>query len=116
MEFQSSITGMNVKLLAGCILLFQIGAILLSCKESGLSFCTLHESLYNPTESCSFPGAQSSAPIGLHKTDAASGWLFIKRSALEQKACREARYKINRTTEAVGVILAFTGKKMFYLN
>ncbi len=87
-------TRLNVKLLAGSILLFRIGAILVTCKESRRSSCTLHESLYwasgapsgiywcannNPTESCSFPGAQSFAPIGLHKTDAASDWLFIKR-------------------------------------
>jgi hypothetical protein len=26
------------------------------------------------------------------------------------------RYKINRITAAIGVILAFTGKKMFYFN
>ena len=87
-------------LLAGCILLFQIGAILVSCKESRRSFCTLHESLYwasctpsdnywcaknNPTESCSSPGAQSFAPIGLHKTDAASDWLFIKQHCIGTK-------------------------------
>jgi hypothetical protein len=28
------------------------------------------------------------------------------------KACREFGYKINRITAAIGVILAFTGKKM----
>jgi hypothetical protein len=32
------------------------------------------------------------------------------------KACREFRYKINRITADIGVILAFTGKKMFYFN
>jgi hypothetical protein len=32
------------------------------------------------------------------------------------KACRQFRYKINRMTAAIGVILAFTGKKMFYFN
>ncbi len=93
-------TGINVKLLAGCILLFQIGTILVSCKESRHSFCTLHESLYwasgtpsdiywcaknNPTENCSSPGAQSFAPIGLHKTDAASDWLFIKQPCIGTK-------------------------------
>jgi hypothetical protein len=36
--------------------------------------------------------------------------------ALERKACRELRHKINRITQAVGVILAFTGMKMFYFN
>jgi hypothetical protein len=35
---------------------------------------------------------QSFAPIGLHKIDAASDWLLTKT------ACREFRYKINRTT------------------
>jgi hypothetical protein len=39
-------TRLNVKLLAGCIVLFRIVAILVSCKESRHSFCTLHESLY----------------------------------------------------------------------
>jgi hypothetical protein len=33
-----------------------------------------------------------------------------------RKACREFRYKINRTTQAIGVLLAFTGKIMFYIN
>ena len=37
-------------------------------------------------------------------------------TALVEKACREFRYKINRITAAIGVILAFTGKKMFYFN
>ncbi len=59
---------------------------------------------------------QSFAPIGLHKTDAASDWLVIKRTALIRKACRGFSYKINRITAAVGVILAFTGKKVFYFN
>ncbi len=40
----------------------------------------------NPRESCSSPGAgQSFAPIGLHKTDAASDWLLIKRHYLGKK-------------------------------
>ncbi len=30
-----------------------------------------------------------------------------------QKACRELSYKINWITQAIGVILAFTVKKMF---
>jgi hypothetical protein len=34
-----------------------------------------------------------------------------------RKACREFRCKINLTTAAaIGVLLAFTGKKMFYFN
>jgi len=52
---------------------------------------------------------QSCAPIGLHKIDAASDWLL-------RKACREFRYKVNRRTQASGVILAFTGTLMFYFN
>jgi hypothetical protein len=31
-------------------------------------------------------------------------------------AYREYRCKINRITQAMGVILAFTGKKMIYFN
>jgi hypothetical protein len=37
---------------------------------------------------------QSCAPIGLHKTDAASDWLLINGTALVGKACRESSYKI----------------------
>ncbi len=59
---------------------------------------------------------QSFAPIGLHKTDTASNWLLTKRHALVWKACREFSYKINRITAAIGLILSFTGKKMFYFN
>ncbi len=59
---------------------------------------------------------QSFAPIGLHKIDAASDWLLINDTALLWKACRQFSYNINRRTEAIGVILAFTGKKMFYFN
>jgi hypothetical protein len=33
-----------------------------------------------------------------------------------RKACREYRYKNNRITQAICVILAFTGKKRFYFN
>ncbi len=99
-------TGLNVKLRAGCILLFWIGAILVSCKESRRSFCTLHGSLYcargapsgiywcannNPTESCSSPGVKSFASIGSHKTDAASDWLFIKRHCIGTKGLRGAQ-------------------------
>jgi hypothetical protein len=61
--------------------------------------------------------SQSFAPIGLHKTDAASDWLLIKPHCVGiGKASRESSYKINQITEAIGVILAFTGKIMFYLN
>jgi hypothetical protein len=54
---------------------------------------------------------QSSAPIGLHKIDASSDWLLIKHHSIGMKGCI-----INRTTAAIGMILAFTGKKMFYFN
>ncbi len=56
---------------------------------------------------------QSFAPIGLHKIDAASDWLL---TALVLKACQKFKYKDNRTTAAIGVILAFTGERMFYFN
>ncbi len=52
---------------------------------------------------------QSCAPIGLHKTDATSDWLV-------QKACRVFGYKTSRITWAIVVILAFIGKKRFYVN
>jgi hypothetical protein len=42
--------------------------------------------------------AQSFAPIGLHKTDAASDWLLKKRHCIGGKACRDSNYKINRIT------------------
>ncbi len=59
---------------------------------------------------------QSFAPIGLQKTDAASDWLLIKRHCIGIEACRVFNYKINRITAAISVILASTGKKMFYFN
>jgi hypothetical protein len=59
---------------------------------------------------------QSFAFIGLHKIDAASDWLLIKRHYIGMKGCREFRNKIIRITAAIGVILAFTGMKMIYLN
>jgi hypothetical protein len=59
---------------------------------------------------------QSFAPIGLHKIDAAYDWLLIKQLCIAASACREFSYKINRTTAAISVILAFTGKRMFYFN
>ncbi len=52
---------------------------------------------------------KSFAPIGLHKTDAASDWLVIKRPSIVTKACRDSSYKINRI---ISVILACTGKKI----
>jgi hypothetical protein len=58
--------------------------------------------------------SQSFAPIGLYKTDAASDWLLIKRHCNGMKGLPS--YKINWTTAAIGMIFAFTGKKMFYFN
>jgi hypothetical protein len=55
---------------------------------------------------------QSFAPIGVHKIDPSSDWLLIKRHSNGIKGLTQ----INRITAAIGVILAFTGKKMFYLN
>jgi hypothetical protein len=49
----------------------------------------------------------------LTQTDAASNWLLIKRQC---QACRESSSKINLIAQAIGVIFAFTGKKMFYFN
>ncbi len=50
---------------------------------------------------------QSFAPIGLHKTDAASDCYSQNGTALVWKACGEFSYKIDRITAAIGVILAF---------
>jgi hypothetical protein len=50
---------------------------------------------------------QSFAPIGVHKIDPSSDWLLIKQHPMVWKACQEFRYKINRITAAIGVILAF---------
>ena len=52
------------------------------------------------------------APIGLHKIDAASDWLLIKRHCIGTKGS----YKINWITAAIGVIFAYTRKKMFNFN
>jgi hypothetical protein len=67
--------------------------------------------------------SQSFAHIGLHKIDASSDWLLTKHHCIGMIgflimifACREFSYKINQTTAAIDVILAFTGKKMFYFN
>jgi hypothetical protein len=48
---------------------------------------------------------QSFAPIGLHKTDAASDWLLIKHHCIHRKGL-----------PGVQLQLAFTGKKMCYFN
>ncbi len=54
---------------------------------------------------------QSFAPIGLHEIDTFSDWLLIKRHCIIMKGLL-----INRITAAIGVILAFTGKKMFLFS
>jgi hypothetical protein len=59
---------------------------------------------------------QRFAPIGLHKIDAASDWLLTKRLCIGMKGLPGVQIQINRTTAAIGVILAFTGKRMFYFN
>jgi hypothetical protein len=59
---------------------------------------------------------QSFAPIGLHKIDAASDWLLIKRVCIGMKSLPGVQLQNYRTTAAIGVILAFTGRKMFYFN
>jgi hypothetical protein len=41
---------------------------------------------------------QSFAPIGLHKTDAASDWLPIKRHCIGTKGLPGVQYKINQIT------------------
>jgi hypothetical protein len=58
---------------------------------------------------------QSFAPIGLHKIDLhASDWLLIKRLCISMKGLPEVQVlKNNRTTAAIGVILAFTGEICF---
>ncbi len=52
---------------------------------------------------------QTFAPIGLHKIDAASDWLLMK-------GLPRFNYKINRTTAAIGVILAFTVKSCNFVR
>jgi hypothetical protein len=59
---------------------------------------------------------QSFAPIGVHKIDPSSDWLLIKQHSNGMEGFREFRYKNNRITAAIGVIIAFTGKKMFHFN
>jgi hypothetical protein len=59
---------------------------------------------------------QSFGPIGVHKIDLPMIGCSLNGTPMVWKACREFRYKINRRTAAIGVILAFTGKKMFYFN
>jgi hypothetical protein len=59
---------------------------------------------------------QSFAPIGLQKTDAASDWLLIKRHYLGKKGLPGDTKIIGLHFLAIGVILAFTGKNMFYFN
>ncbi len=54
---------------------------------------------------------QNFAPSGLHKIDAASDWLLRKWVCM--KGLLGVQLQINRTTAAIGVILAFTARKMF---
>ncbi len=59
---------------------------------------------------------QSFAPIGGHKIDPSSDWLLIKQHSNGMEGLPGVQIKNNRITAAIGVILAFTGKKMFYFN
>ncbi len=59
---------------------------------------------------------QSFAPIGVHKIDPSSDWLLIKRHSNGMEGLPGVQIQINWITAAIGVILAFTGKKMFYFN
>jgi hypothetical protein len=58
---------------------------------------------------------QSFAPIGLHKTDVASDWL-LKKHYFGKKGFVGAQVQKLSDYITVGVILAFTGKKMLYFN
>ncbi len=113
-------TGLNIKLLAGGILLFWIGKILVSSKESRRSSCTLLK-----RQPVVFTGANC-RPTRCGWSELCSYWLTQNgRSGigcswngtpLIRKACREFSNKINWITADIGVILAFTEKKMFYFN
>jgi hypothetical protein len=53
----------------------------------------------------------------LTQTDAASDWLLIKRHYIGKKGLPGVQVqKIIGLHIVIGVILAFTGKKMFYFN
>ncbi len=47
---------------------------------------------------------QSFAPVGLHKIDAASDWLLIKRVCIGMKGLPGVQLQINRTTAPIGVV------------
>ncbi len=60
--------------------------------------------------------SQSFTPIDLHKADAASDWLLIKQHCIGMKGLPGVQLQINQIKAAIGVIIAFTGKKMFYFS
>jgi hypothetical protein len=60
--------------------------------------------------------SQSFAPIDLHKADAASDWLLIKMHCIGMKGLPGVQLQINQITAAIDMIIAFTGKNMFYFN
>jgi hypothetical protein len=43
-------------------------------------------------------------------------WLLIKRHCIGMKGLPGVQLQINQITAAIGVIIAFTGKKMFYFS
>ncbi len=60
--------------------------------------------------------SQSFAPIDLYKTDAASDWLLIKRHCIGLRLAGSSVPILIALRKLIGMILAFTGKKMFYVN
>ncbi len=81
----------------------------MSNKESRRSSCTLHKScIRQAVRQVVFTDvlivgrldvdSESFAPIGLHKADAASDWLLIKRHCIGTKGLPGVQYKINRIT------------------
>jgi hypothetical protein len=59
---------------------------------------------------------QSCTPIGFHKTDAASGWVLIKGQGIGIIGLPGVQLQNYQFTQAISVILALTGKKLFYVN
>jgi hypothetical protein len=58
---------------------------------------------------------QSFAPIGLHKTDAASDWLLLKRHYIGTKGLLGLGVQLQNSLDNIScrrVCLALTGKKM----
>ncbi len=82
------------------------------CKESWRRFCTLHTvpavrqvvfadvqiTIRQRDAVLPVDIGQSFAPIGLHKTDAASDWLLIKQHYLSKKGLPGVQVQKNRTT------------------